>query len=46
MFADDILVIEKSPQVFEGTVAGNWSVNGNSTANFCEPGAGFLGAHY
>ena len=34
MFEDDILVIEKSPQFFEGTIAGNWSVNGNPNGGY------------
>ena len=34
MFDDDILVIEKSPGVFEGIITGNWSVNGNPNGGY------------
>ncbi len=34
MFHDDISVIEKNPGVFEGTVTGNWSVNGNPNGGY------------
>jgi len=34
MFDDDILVMEKNPMVFEGTVTGNWSVNGNPNGGY------------
>lgn len=34
MLDDDILVIEKSPKVFEGTITGNWSVNGNPNGGY------------
>jgi len=34
MYHDDISVIEKNPGVFEGTVTGNWSVNGNPNGGY------------
>lgn len=34
MFDDDIALVEKETGVFEGTVSGNWSVNGNPNGGY------------
>ncbi len=34
MFHDDILLIERSPRVFESKVTGNWSVNDNPNGGY------------